>query len=312
MKNVTGKSFLMTGGTGFLGKNVVKFIKEHGGEIVAIGSSPDLSNPTNAEYVFSCFGQKFDYILHGAAVTAAGDWPAKHKAEQFDSNIRIHTNILSAWHRYQPQAKMIVIGSSCAYPGDKNFFKESEFWDGAMHDSVATFGFTKKAAIIGLESYKCQYGLRGTTIIPATLFGPHDHFDPDKSHVVSALIQKFVVATQKNFPSVEVWGDGSQTREIMYVEDQIRGICSVLDYDGVLINIGSGVSTSIKELAEILKEVTGFKGIIDYNTSKFVGSKQKVMDVSLAQTQYGWTSDIQIGDLQENLKKTVDWFIANS
>ena len=311
MKNIQGKTFLMTGGTGFLGKNMVPFIQQNGGKIVAIGSLPDLSVENHAEYVFKSYTNKFDYIIHGASVTAAGDWPAKHKAEQYDANIRIHTNVLKMWCRYQPQAKMIGMGSSCAYPAAKEFFKEDEFWDGPMHESVELFGFTKKVLVIGIEAYKSQHGLQGTTIIPATLYGPHDHFDPEKSHVVSALLQKFVKAQRQNLPTVEVWGDGSQTREIMYVEDQIRGILTVLDYNGPLINIGSGISTSIKELAELLKEVTEFKGEIFYNTTRFVGNKKKVMDVSLAKSLYGWTTDIQIGDLKEKLKKTVDWYRAN-
>lgn len=311
MKNIQGKSFLMTGGTGFLGKNFVSFIRAHGGYIVGIGSNPDLSNVTNAEYVFHGLPQKFDYIIHAAALTAAGEWPAKHRAEQYDINIRIHTNTLKMWHRYQPQAKMIGIGSSCTYPGMKEFFDESEYWNGKMHESVEVFGFTKKAVSLGIEAYKSQYGLKGTTLIPATLYGPHDHFDPEKSHVVSALIQKFVHAQENNLPSVEVWGDGSQTREILYVEDQIHGLCNALDFDGPILNVGSGIPVTVKKIAETIKEVSGYQGKIDYNASKFVGNKNKVMDISLARSLYGWTTDIKVGGLQERLKQTVDWYKSN-
>jgi len=301
----------MTGGTGFLGKNVVPFIKAHGGSIIAIGSLHDLSVESNAEFVFSCFAEKFDYIIHGAALTAAGDWPAKHRAEQFDINVRIHTNVLKMWHKYQPQAKLIGMGSSCAYPAMKEFFSEAEFWDGQMHDSVEVFGFTKKSMLIGIEAYKSQYGLKGTTVIPATLYGPHDHFDPEKSHVVSALVQKFVNATEYHLPTVEVWGDGTQTREILYVEDQILGICSVLDFDGPLLNIGTGIPVTIKRLAELLQEVTGFQGKIVYNTNKFTGNKNKVMDIGLAKSLYGWTTDIKVGDLRDRLKQTANWYKTN-
>lgn len=311
MKNIQGKSFLVTGGTGFFGKTLVPTIRKFGGDVIAIGSRPDLSVEDLAEDVFRRFNEKFDYIIHGAALTAAGDWPAKHKAEQFDVNIRIHTNVMKMWHEFQPQAKMIGIGSSCAYPGDKEFFKESDFWNGSMHESVEIFGFTKKSIVLGIEAYKSQYNLKGTTVIPATLYGPHDHFDPEKSHVVSALIQKFVNAQQKNLPIVEVWGDGSQTREIMYVEDQSIGLLTVLDFNGPLINIGSGISTTIKEIAEMIKEVSGFQGEIFYNITKFVGSKKKVMDIELAQSEYGWTTDVKLGDTKENLRKTVNWYKEN-
>lgn len=309
--NIQGKKFLITGGTGFVGKNLVSFIKANGGYTFTLSSMYDLSFENNAEFVFSQLPERFDYIIHAAALTAAGDWPVKHRAEQFDINIRIHTNVLKYWHRNQPQAKLIGLGSSCSYPGDKEHFTEEDFWNGAMHSSVETFGLTKKVMFMGIEAYKSQYGLKGTTVIPATLYGPYDHFDSTKSHVVSALIVKFVKAVENNLPTVEVWGDGSQTREILYVKDQIQGIMEVLDYNGPLINIGSGVSISIKELAEILKDVTGFKGNIFYNTEKFVGSKKKLMDISLARELYGWTTDIPVGDIKENLRKTVEWYLTN-
>ncbi len=311
MKNVTGKSFLMTGGTGFLGKNFIQFVNAHGGTIVPLGSKLDLSDVEEAGLAFEQLTQKFDYIIHAAALTAAGDWPAKHRAEQYDTNIRIHTNVLNFWYHDQPQAKMIGIGSSCAYPGMKEFFDESEYWNGQMHDSVEVFGFTKKTLSIGIEAYKSQYGLKGTMVVPATLYGPHDHFDPEKSHVVSALVQKFVNAAVKNLPTVEVWGDGSQTREILYVEDQILGICSVLDFDGPLLNIGTGIPVTIKRLAELLQEVSGFQGTIVYNANKFTGNKNKVMDITLAKNLYGWTTDIKVVDLKTRLKQTCDWYREN-
>ncbi len=302
----------MTGGTGFLGKNFVDFVQKHGGTIIGVGSQYNLANEESAERMFQMIDKNvFDYIIHGAALTAAGEWPAKHRAEQYDTNIRIHTNTLKMWHRYQPQAKMIGIGSSCTYPGMKEFFDESEYWNGQMHESVEVFGFTKKAVSIGIEAYKSQYGLRGTTLIPATLYGPHDHFDPEKSHVVSALIQKFVNAQKNNLPSVEVWGDGSQTREILYVEDQIMGLCTVLDFDGPILNVGSGIPVTIKKLAETIKDVSGYQGVIDYNASKFVGNKNKVMDIGLAKALYGWTTEVKVGNLRERLDKTVNWYKTN-
>ena len=310
MKN-NQKWFLVTGGTGFVGKNLTTFLTAQGHAVVGMGSKPDLSNEVEAEYVFSCFGNKFDYIVHGAARTAAGSWPSNHRAQMFDTNMRINVNTFKMWHKYQPQARMIALNSSCSYPGSIEYFAERDYWNGQMHDSVETYGFTKKAMVIALQGYKQEYGLKGTTVIPATLYGPHDHFDPDKSHVVSALIRKFVTAARENLPEVEVWGDGTQTREIMYVEDQFKGLVAVLDYDGPIINIGSGEAITIRELAETLKELTGYQGEIFFNTSRFVGNARKVSDISLAKQLYGWTTDIKIGGTKENLKKTVDWYQAN-
>lgn len=309
---IKGKKFLVTGGTGFFGKNFKRFVENLGGTVVTVGSNFDLSKEEYAKSLFSMYEKNyFDYIIHGAALQAAGDWPLKHKAEQYDINLKIHSNTFKMWHLYQPNAKMIGIGSSCSYPKTKEVLSESDYWDGAMHESVDIYGFTKKAVSVGIEAYKSQYGLSGTTVIFATLYGPHDHFDPDKSHVVSALVKKFVDAKDDNISEVEVWGDGSQTRELIYVDDQIKALLSVLDYNGNLINIGTGISITIKSLAEKIKEIVGFDGNILYNTNKFVGIKHKVLDVSLAKSLYGWTTDIKCDTLENNLRKTIIWYKNN-
>lgn len=311
-QNVTGKKFLITGGTGFFGKNFKTYVEELGGFVTAVGSKYDLSNESEAERLFKdVLTDKYDYIIHGAALQAAGDWPLFHKAEQYDINLRIHANTFRMWHKYQPQAKMIGIGSSCSYPKTKEILAESDYWDGAMHESVDIYGFTKKAVSVGIEAYKSQYGLKGTTVIFATLYGPHDHFDPEKSHVVSALVKKFVDAVESGESEVEVWGDGTQTRELIYVDDQIKGLLSVLDYNGSLINIGTGKSITIRELAEAIKEQSNFSGNIFYNTNRFVGIKHKVLDISLARDSFGWTSEVQCDSLENNLHKTIEWYKNN-
>jgi len=311
-EKVTGKKFLVTGGTGFFGKNFKNYVESLGGYVTCIGSKYDLSNDTDAELLFKYnLSSKFDYIIHGAALQAAGDWPLYHKAEQYDINLKIHANTFKMWHKYQPQAKLIGIGSSCSYPKTKDVLSESDYWDGAMHESVDIYGFTKKAVSVGIEAYKSQYGLSGTTVIFATLYGPHDHFDPEKSHVVSALVKKFVDAKQNNESEVEVWGDGTQTRELIYVDDQIKALLSVLDYNGPLINIGTGTSITIRELAETIKSLVNYEGNINYNTSRFVGIKHKVLDVTLAKETFGWTSSIKCDTLSNNLQKTINWYINN-
>lgn len=310
--NITGKKFLVTGGTGFFGKNFKTYVEQRGGYVITIGSKFDLSDETAAESLFKdVLTDTFDYIIHGAALQAAGDWPLHHKAEQYDVNLKIHTNTFKMWHKYQSQAKMIGIGSSCSYPKVKEVLAETDYWDGAMHESVDIYGFTKKAVSVGIEAYKDQYNLKGTTVVFATLYGPHDHFDPEKSHVVSALVKKFVDAVDNNESEVEVWGDGTQTRELIYVDDQIKGLLSVLDYDGSLINIGTGHSVTIQELAETIKDQSGFIGNIFYNTDRFVGIKHKVLDVSLARNKFGWTTNIQCDSLKNNLTKTIDWYKNN-
>ena len=303
------KKFLITGGTGFLGKNLRRILIENNHDVDWFGSEYNLSDKEQAHKAFQTFTN--DYIIHAAVLQGAGDWPLKHKAEQFSINTKIHTNTLECWHQYQPQARFIGIGSSCSYPGDKVELFESDYWEGAMHESVDIYGLTKKVMNTGIEAYKDQYKLKGTTVVFATLYGPDDSFDREKSHVVSALIRKFVEAKDANSPEVEVWGDGSQTRELIYVDDQIKALLAVLDYNGSLINIGTGVQHTIKHLAENIKELVGYEGNIYYNTNRFVGVKHKVLNVNLARTLFKWTDTINPDTLENNLISTINWFKNN-
>lgn len=311
MINLRGKKFLVTGGTGFFGKNLSRYFKEAKIEIDYFGSEYDLSIREGAHLAFSKFNKKYDYIIHAAVLQGAGDWPLHHKAEQFDKNCRIHTNTLECWKEYQSQARFIGLGSSCSYPGVKTELYEDQYWDGRMHESVDIYGLTKKVMNVGIEAYKAQYGLKGTTVVFATLYGPHDSFDREKAHVVSALVRKFVEAKDNNSPEVEVWGDGTQTRELIYVEDQIKALICVLDYDGELINIGTGVENTIRDLAEKIRTLVGYEGKIYYNTNRFVGIKHKVLNVDLARRLFGWTETIKPDTLENNLKKTIDWYNSN-
>ena len=163
----------------------------------------------------------------------------------------------------------------------------------------------------GIKAYKNQYGLKGTTVAFATLYGPNDEFDISRSHVVSALVQKFCDATRDGADKVEVWGDGSQTRELIYIDDQIMGLLMTADYDGELLNIGSGVETTIKDLAEKIKDLSGFKGQIWYNTDRFVGVRRKVLNISKAKELFGWTKDNKMHSLEEGLQKTIKWYREN-
>lgn len=311
MEKIKGKKFLVTGGTGFLGKNFVQYVINNGGEADYFGSNFDLSIIERAEEAFKFFNKKYDYIIHAAVLQGAGDWPLKHKAEQFDTNCRIHTNTFYCWYKYQPQAKLIGIGSSCSYPGNIKELSEDDYWNGPMHESVDIYGLTKKVMTTGIKAYKEQYGLKGTTVVFATLYGPHDSFDKEKAHVVSALIRKFVEAKDNNLPEVEVWGDGTQTRELIYIEDQIKALLAVIDYDGEIINIGTGVTITIKELADTIKKLVGYDGKIFYNTNRFVGVKHKVLKIDLAKEKFGWMGDLKPDTLENNLNKTIQWYNAN-
>jgi GDP-L-fucose synthase len=303
-----GKKVLMTGGTGFVGKNFQHIAPSLGINLTVLGSKECDLTYKSAAINFFRLAPKFDYIFHGAAYQGAGDFTLKYPGAQIQRNSVMHMNVLSSWHQYQPQAKLIGLGSTCSYPGDLPVLHESDYLTGKLHESVQYYGLTKMLMQQGIEAYKDQYKLQGTTVVFATLYGPHDDFDPTRSHVVSALIKKFCDARVNNEPSVEVWGDGTQTRELIYIDDQILGMLMAADYNGPLINIGSGIEVTIKELAETIKRLTGFQGDIVYNTNRFVGVMHKVLNVDLAKELYGWTGEHKLTTLEHGLRKTITWY----
>jgi len=303
------KNVLVTGGTGFLGKNLVPILENMGVDVTAVGSEYDLTQWPQSEKLFNL--KKYDLIIHAAAFQGAGDFTLKYPADQFFKNNLIHTNTLECWKRFQPQAKLIGIGSTCSYPGNKEFLSEEDYFTGPLHPSVETYGLTKCVMQQGIKAYKKQYGLTGTTLAFATLFGPYDIFDISKSHVVSALVQKFCDAIKNNESKVEVWGDGTQTRELIYIEDQIRALLMCVEYNGDLLNIGSGQETSIKDLAEKIKKLSGFTGEIWYNTDRFVGVKKKLLNIKKARELFGWTLNETLGSLDKGLIKTIEWYKKN-
>jgi GDP-L-fucose synthase len=303
------KNVLVTGGTGFLGKNIVPYLESRGVSVTATGRNYDLTQWDKAEELFTL--KKYDLIIHGAAFQGAGDFTLKYPADQFFKNNLIHTNALEAWKRHQPQARFVGLGSTCSYPGNLPVLSEDDYFTGPLHPSVEIYGLTKCAMQQGIKAYKKQYGLKGTTVVFATLYGPHDEFDISRSHVVSALVQKFCDAVATGAPQVEVWGDGTQTRELIYIDDQIDGLMMTSQYEGDLINIGTGIETTIRDLAESIKDLSGFQGEIFYNTNRFVGVKRKVLDISLAKEEFGWTINNTMTSLEDGIAQTIKWYREN-
>jgi GDP-L-fucose synthase len=312
-----GKNVLITGGTSFVGKNLTKQLDKLGATYKTFHSKEyDLTKPVEADAVFA--PNNYDFIVHMAALQAAADWPMHHTGIQLYTNSLIHVNTLEAWKKYQPQAKFIGVGSSCSFPGDIPILSEEDVDKGALHPSVYSYGLTKKLLGVGIKAYRDQYGLKGIMPIFATLYGPHDDFDLKTAHVVSALIAKFCNAKKDGQKEVEVWGDGTQTREIIYVEDQINGLLMAAQhYEGdtegsnYLLNIGTGIETSVRDLAETIKKASGFEGEIRFNPNKFVGVKRKVLNVEKAKREIGWTTANRMHSLEEGLAKTIDWYYQN-
>ncbi len=309
-----GKRVLVTGGTSFVGRNLEEKLKNVGASYFIFGSQNyDLTKEECAKAVMREKGVKYDFIIHMAALQHAADWPMYNTGLQFHINSLIHLNTLEAWREFQPQAKLVAVGSSCCYPGEIPRLKEEDIDKGPLHKSVYSYGFTKKMLSVGIKAYKDQYKLRGVMPIFATLFGPCDDFDIKTAHVVGALIGKFYKAKKENLPEVEVWGDGTQTRELIFVEDQIDGLLLAAQYcEEDLINIGTGQETTIEHLAESIKDILHYSGRIVYNNRKFVGVKNKVLDIEKARKEFGWTIRNRMHSLKEGLEKTIKWYEENS
>lgn len=300
---------LVTGGTGFVGQHVQQELKQRGFSFCAFGKRQfDLTRWENAEAAFKK-NSDADLILHLASFQAAGEFPAKHTAEQFFINNLIHNHALEAWRKFIPRAKFIGIGASCAYPSSAQAMTEDKIFDGAIHGSVYAYGATKRLLYTGILAYNDQFKLNGNYVVPAAMFGEHDDFNEATAHVPGALIARFVRAVKLNLPEVEIWGDGSQVRDFMDVKDFARGLLDLapqLERD--IVNLVSGRGTTVKELALAISGAAGFRGNIFFNANRYTGAKKKFLDAAKFREKYKMEIS---ADLAPGIQRTVKWFVEN-
>jgi len=290
--------FLVTGGRGFIGKHLTKAIRRcnAGGEVVSVGREYDLTDRDQVRRLFNEFGL-FDYILHAADLQGNALWSAENAATQFHGNAAMGLNVLEAWSRYQPQSRLIGLSSLWAYPERVNNACEETYWDGPMHSPTEHYGMVKKFMGVGLEAYKRQHGLRGTFLVLGSVYGPDDA----SFHVIPSLIRRM----QENPKELEIWGDGTQRRDFVYVDDAVEGILLHLEFGGALLNIGSGITHSISEVVDTLVKIMRYEGKITYNTSKGIDTPYRTLDMSRALSLTGWPSNFHFHSLQEGLLKTI-------
>lgn len=265
---------LVTGGTGFLGRHLVKKLSSENSEVFI--SNTKNGNLYDYEGFSNCFGDiKFDYIYHLAAKTKAGDYCLTHKGEQWIDNQRLNTNILRYWVEKQSQAKIIAMGTSCMFePSDKPL-EEKDCLVGDPDEGLATYAYTKRMLLIGLQSIAEQYGLEYTYFIPSTLYGTD--FDLDDSHFIFDLVKK--IYNGKHYDQdVILWGDGYQRRELIFIDDVVKMMWDLRDEKNEIINLGSGVDNSIHEFASyVCKYIEYDESKIHYDTTKYVGANVKIM-----------------------------------
>lgn len=294
---------LITGGTGFLGTMLCHQLAAQGHELVKINSKNcDL---TQADSLLAFNHQTYDQIYHLAAWTQAGDFCLFHPGEQWLINQKINTHVLDWWQKYQPQAKFICMGTSCAYAPDLPL-QEDYYLTGLPIDSLFTYAMTKRMLYTGLLALNKQYGLKYLCLVPSTLYGPGYHTDGRQMHFIFDLMRKIIRAKLYG-ETVVLWGDGYQSRELVYVEDFAQiAIQLAATVENDLINIGAGEEFTIRHFAQLICQEVGYDfSKIEFDTSRYVGAKSKCLGV---EKLHQILPDLTLTDLPTGLAKTIAWF----
>lgn len=306
----SAKKIVVTGGAGFLGQRVVHELVARGARREAIliprSKSDDLREAATCLKVT----EGADLVMHLAAKVGGIGFNQRHSGELFYDNAAMGIHMVEAC-RINGVKKLVVAGTICAYPRYTPVpFREEDLWNGYPEETNAPYGVAKKAILVMLDAYRQQYGLNGLFLLPVNLYGPNDNFDPESSHVIPALIRKFTEARDKSLPAVTLWGDGSPTREFLYVDDAARGLVLGAErYDSSEpVNLGSAEEFSIRDLAEVIRKKTRFNGRIEWDATRPNGQEKRKLDVSRARERFGFTS--QVG-FSEGLDRTIDWWEKN-
>lgn len=298
---------LVTGGNGFLGKNVVKKLIERGAkaENIFAPHSRELNLVKWEDCVKAVKGQ--DVVIHLAAVVGGIGANLKHPGKFFYENLMMGVQLMEA-ARLEGVKKFVAIGTVCAYPKFTPVpFKEDDLWLGYPEETNAPYGLAKKMLLVQSQAYRQEYGFNSIFLLPVNLYGPGDNFDPISSHVIPALIKKVSDAKKKGQNFVELWGTGKPTREFIYVEDAATGIVlATLKYEkSEPVNLGSGTEISIKDLIALISKLMDFKGEVRYDTSKLDGQPRRRLDILRAKKEFGFSAKV---GLEEGLKRTIDWY----
>lgn len=305
-----GKRVCVTGGAGFLGSFVTVQLRQRGASDIFIPHIKDYDLVQLGDIRRMLSDARPDIIIHLAAHVGGIGANRAHPAEFFYDNLMMGVQLMhESWK--QGVQKFVAIGTVCAYPKFTPVpFKEENLWDGYPEETNAPYGLAKKMLLVQAQAYRQQYGYNAIFLLPVNLYGPGDNFNPKTSHVIPALIRKCLEAQESGQNEVVVWGDGSPTREFVYVDDAARGIVMASEaYDGPEpVNIGSGYEISIKDLAERIARLTGFKGRLVWDTSKPNGQPRRGLDTSRAEKYFGFKAQVPF---EEGLRRTIEWYRQN-
>jgi len=302
--NLPAMRVLVTGGGGFLGSHLVERLQRDGHDVVAARRRDwDLTSMDAARRLFESAAPEL--VFHLAAEVGGIGANRANPGRYWYANLMMGAHVLEQ-ARLQRTPKLVVAGTVCAYPKHTPVpFREDELWTGYPEETNAPYGVAKKTILVGAQSYREQYGMNAIFLLPTNLYGPRDNFDLQTSHVIPALIRKMIESPAE----IVLWGDGSPTREYLYVDDCVEGFLLAAEhYDGPEpVNLGTGVETSIRETAEIVADVVGFQGAIGWDPSMPNGQPRRSLDSSRAEQLFGFKAQVS---LREGIERTVAWYRA--
>lgn len=301
------KKIFVAGGSGFLGKRIVARLAKE--KIPYVSSSlsqgVDFRNFDQLEKFFK--KEKPDIVIDAAAFVGGIKFVGDHHGEVFFNNILMSSNLIECARR-AGVSLFINILSNCTYPGDKGkLFREHEWWEGPLHETVLSYGMARKASWVQTWAYHKQYGMKFLNLIIPNMYGPGDHIDEVRAHALGALVKKFISAKRTGAKEAVVWGSGKPIREWLYVDDAVEAIMRSFSIEPTVepINVGPGIGISIKNLALLIKKEVGYKGKLVFDTQKPDGDPYKVLGVARCREIFGWVPST---DLNQGIKKTIAYF----
>jgi GDP-L-fucose synthase len=308
MTNLAGRRVVVTGGSGFLGRHLVAALERAGSTVLVPRKRQyDLTSEPQVERMYADLQP--DIVVHLAAVVGGIGANRASPGRFFYENVMLGALTMEHARRHGVE-KFVGVGTICAYPKHAHVpFVESDLWNGYPEDTNAPYGIAKKMLLVQGQAYRQQYGFNAIHLLPVNLYGPHDNFDPASSHVIPALIRKCVEAAERGDREVVCWGTGNATREFLFVEDCAQAIVRATEgYDDPEpVNIGAGFEISIRDLAQLIAELTGFRGALTFDPTKPDGQPRRMLDVSRAEQRFGFRATT---DFRAGLRQTIQWYRA--
>jgi GDP-L-fucose synthase len=301
-----GRRVCVTGGAGFLGSFVTEGLRQRGADVfIPRIEDYDLVKPEDIHRMLADAHPQL--IIHLAALAGGIGANRARPADFFYINLMMGVQLMHEAWKYGVD-KFVAIGTICAYPKFTPLpFREENLWDGYPEETNAPYGLAKKMLLVQAQAYREQHGFNAVYLLPVNLYGPRDNFDLETSHVIPALIRKCLEAKERGDKQVVLWGDGSPTREFLYVEDAARGILLASERfnSNEPVNLGSGMEISIKELANLIRRLTGYEGEFVWDISKPNGQPRRALDVSRAEKFFGFRAQVPF---EEGLRRTIEWY----